>query len=1521
MGLAVFFCALTLTSPIFASRTITVDDDAPADFSTIQAAIDDANDGDEVVIQPGTYAGPGNRDIDFKGKAITVRGTDPNDPNVVEATVVDCQYKGRGFNISFNRIGPQPLILGLSITGGISEHGGAISCYGASPTIANCNIFNNRAIDSMAYGGGISCRDGANPKILGCNIHSNVALGNRAWGAGVYCDSDSAPIIRDCIISSNSATGESARGGGIHSFLSNPIIANCVIMSNECHREQNGRAEGGGILCDGSATIRNCLVAKNLITGPYGYGAGIMVDRTYPGIPATILIRNCTVTDNTGPESQDPQGISADESTVVTSCIIWGNGTDYFAPGDKVSYCNIGTGWYEGGVKNINADPCFVDAPNGDYRLMAGSPCIDAGDPAYVPAVGETDIYGKSRMLGGRIDIGASEFPGEGIPFLGLSKTELSFVEEEGSGSHSQILKISNVGGGTLNWQITENSPWLTTNPASGSSNGQINDIDLIVDTTGLSKGQYSTEMRVAALSDPNNPLSISVSLRIVGPQIHISPESMSFAYDGVNLPSSQELTVTNDGGGTLNWTLASDCNWLTVEPELGSLTAHESNDVIVSVDVNGLTWGDYVCQLAVSDPNSENLSETATVSLQMHAPVITLSTEEIEQTALWGSNFPIDRSVWLSNSGRGTLSWQLQSDCSWLSITPQSGSISEEEANDIYLALDPTGLDVGTYECLLRITSDNAENTPHTLVIRLVIAPERDSPLRVPLHIPTIQGAVDIARTGDTIVLAAGTYSGPGNYDVDFKGKALTIRSTDPNDPNIVEATVIDCNEQGRGFYLNGCVGATIKGLTITNGLARNGGGVYVQDSKVSIINCDVANNATTTGVPDTDPNGGDGGGIYCHDSSLIVSDCAITNNSTGNGSYTSVQYYTDGNRGGNGGGIYCSGESSLELIGSNISSNATGAGRDVGFDGTGGAGGNGGGIYCIGPLSLRVTDCTITRNTAGRSGDAGWIASDGGSGAGIYCTNSCSVILTNVSIAENATGHGGESDGASGGGNSGAGGSGGGIYCVDSQLVIAESAFKTNSGGDGGDGIYDLVTGGPGGSGGAIYGASSVIKLSESHFSHNRAGHAGNARAHGGSGGAVCCDELTVLDLFDCEIRNNVSGNGAEGDGDASGGPGGDGGGMCAGTLSATNCTIASNLTGGGGVAGHNSSPRNGGHGGGIYCTDANLVSCSFVDNTTGNGGLGYSIWMHSGGPGGSGGALYCTNGNIVNCAFLNNLTGDGADGMGDGMGGNGGAVLADSVVVENSLLAGNKTGSSRNNSAGLGGGIYAVSATIANCTIAENALGTGGWEDWGHPRPMNTGGGLFIEQSLQIQDSIIWRNQPNQIYTYDCSNVTYSNIQDGNCVGINGNISSDPLFIEPGYWADVNDPNIVVEPNDPNAIWVMGDYHLSQIVAGQAADSPCVDAGSDTAANLGMDIYTTRTDKVPDEGIVDMGYHYIETVADLNDDGIIDAKDIAILGSQWRQTPTLPSTDIAPLGTGDGIVDIHDLAMLADWWLWPQ
>jgi hypothetical protein len=102
------------------------------------------------------------------------------------------------------------------------------------------------------------------------------------------------------------------------------------------------------------------------------------------------------------------------------------------------------------------------------------------------------------------------------------------------------------------------------------------------------------------------------------------------------------------------------------------------------------------------------------------------------------------------------------------------------------------------------------------------------------------------------------------------------------------------------------------------------------------------------------------------------------------------------------------------------------------------------------------------------------------------------------------------------------------------------------------------------------------------------------------------------------------------------------------------------------------------------------------------------------------------------------------------------------------------------------------------------------------------------------MDVHDNVFHSNDIEDFWT-NGPTASFSCIGAGTTSGT-GNITSDPLFVTPGT-----------------------DFHLSQIPSGQASDSPCVDAGSDLASNLGLDTWTTRTDNAGDAGIVDMGYHY--------------------------------------------------------------
>jgi hypothetical protein len=102
----------------------------------------------------------------------------------------------------------------------------------------------------------------------------------------------------------------------------------------------------------------------------------------------------------------------------------------------------------------------------------------------------------------------------------------------------------------------------------------------------------------------------------------------------------------------------------------------------------------------------------------------------------------------------------------------------------------------------------------------------------RVPSEYETIQGAIDMCTHGDTVLVAPGEYSGPGNFNLDFAQVDLYLISESGPDH-----TTINCGGLGRGLTLTGS--ATVRGFTIANGHAVEGGGVYIGDGSPRLSEC----------------------------------------------------------------------------------------------------------------------------------------------------------------------------------------------------------------------------------------------------------------------------------------------------------------------------------------------------------------------------------------------------------------------------------------------------------------------------------------------------------------------------------------------------------------------------------------------------------------------------------------------------------------------------------------------------------
>ncbi len=379
-------------------------------FDSIQEAIDASSHGDMIIILQGTYSGNGNRDIDFKGKAITVTGEDPNDPNLVTINCGGTENEPhRGFVFQNYEI-PDSILSGVTITGGFANQGGAIYCTDCvRPTITNCSLKMNTA----SYGGAIYDSN-ASPNITNCAFNQN----NADAGGAIYNNSQFSgctPVITSCLFYNNTSN---YNGGAMYNYgKAAPILTKCTF-------ESNYSSGGGGAIRNNQTnnmTVTNCIFTTNEAKtsgGAFRNSSGCNINLT-----------NCTFFANFAQNGNslaciaDDQGQTVAGSVQILNCIIFDGGSEIFnsdSSAINVTYSNLKDAKNEApwpGEGNIYADPLFADIDSVDLHLksQAGryepisknwviddvtSPCIDAGNP-------QSQVGMEPQPDGGIVNMGA----------------------------------------------------------------------------------------------------------------------------------------------------------------------------------------------------------------------------------------------------------------------------------------------------------------------------------------------------------------------------------------------------------------------------------------------------------------------------------------------------------------------------------------------------------------------------------------------------------------------------------------------------------------------------------------------------------------------------------------------------------------------------------------------------------------------------------------------------------------------------------------------------------------------------------------------------------------------------------------------------------------------------------------------------------------------------------------------------------------------------------------------------------
>jgi len=192
-----------------------------------------------------------------------------------------------------------------------------------------------------------------------------------------------------------------------------------------------------------------------------------------------------------------------------------------------------------------------------------------------------------------------------------------------GGNLSSNVFYVWNYGTGTLNYALSTDAGWLTVDPASGSSTGEHDRVQINYQTAALAVGSYTGQVIITSADATNSPQMVRVTLKVLQPlpppYLMIYPTSLaSSTPSGTNAPS-QAFYMRNGSTGTLDYAISTDAAWLTVDPTSGTCTSRMTR-IQVNFASEGLEAGSYTGLISIVAAAATNSPQTVRVLLKVYS-------------------------------------------------------------------------------------------------------------------------------------------------------------------------------------------------------------------------------------------------------------------------------------------------------------------------------------------------------------------------------------------------------------------------------------------------------------------------------------------------------------------------------------------------------------------------------------------------------------------------------------------------------------------------------------------------------------------------------------------------------------------------------------------------------------------------------------------------------------------------------------------------------------------------------------